>query len=38
MLYGKWTECLYTVDPASFEAYKTNDKKAAEEKTNKSVC
>lgn len=38
MLYGKWTECLYTVDPASFEAHKTNDKKATEEKMNKSVC
>ncbi|XP_076134921.1 oxysterol-binding protein-related protein 1 isoform X2 [Alosa pseudoharengus] len=36
MLYGKWTECLYTVDPATFEAHKTNDKKAAEEKSNKS--
>ncbi|XP_063056951.1 oxysterol-binding protein-related protein 1 isoform X3 [Engraulis encrasicolus] len=37
MLYGKWTECLYTVDPASFEANKSNDKKAAEEKNNKPV-
>uniref|UniRef100_A0A669QZ27 Oxysterol-binding protein n=1 Tax=Phasianus colchicus TaxID=9054 RepID=A0A669QZ27_PHACC len=31
-LYGKWTECLYSVDPATFEAYKKNDKKNAEEK------
>uniref|UniRef100_A0A8C4JAX8 Oxysterol-binding protein n=1 Tax=Dromaius novaehollandiae TaxID=8790 RepID=A0A8C4JAX8_DRONO len=31
-LYGKWTECLYCVDPATFEAYKKNDKKNAEEK------
>nr|XP_021155913.1 oxysterol-binding protein-related protein 1 isoform X2 [Columba livia] len=31
-LYGKWTECLYSVDPAVFEAYKKNDKKNAEEK------
>uniref|UniRef100_A0A663EAP0 Oxysterol-binding protein n=1 Tax=Aquila chrysaetos chrysaetos TaxID=223781 RepID=A0A663EAP0_AQUCH len=31
-LYGKWTECLYSVDPATFEAYKKNDKKSAEEK------
>ncbi|XP_068788469.1 oxysterol-binding protein-related protein 1 isoform X2 [Struthio camelus] len=31
-LYGKWTECLYSVDTATFEAYKKNDKKNAEEK------
>ncbi|CAN9500661.1 unnamed protein product [Ophioblennius macclurei] len=31
-LYGKWTECLYVVDPAGFEAHKKNDKKGAEEK------
>ncbi|XP_065483969.1 oxysterol-binding protein-related protein 1 isoform X2 [Caloenas nicobarica] len=31
-LYGKWTECLYSVDPAVFEAHKKNDKKNAEEK------
>ncbi|XP_029447010.1 oxysterol-binding protein-related protein 1 isoform X5 [Rhinatrema bivittatum] len=33
-LYGKWTECLYSVDPATFDAYKKNDKKNAEEKKN----
>uniref|UniRef100_A0A671UK91 Oxysterol-binding protein n=1 Tax=Sparus aurata TaxID=8175 RepID=A0A671UK91_SPAAU len=31
-LYGKWTECLYVVDPAGFEAHKKNDKRGAEEK------
>uniref|UniRef100_A0A7N5ZVL7 Oxysterol-binding protein n=1 Tax=Anabas testudineus TaxID=64144 RepID=A0A7N5ZVL7_ANATE len=31
-LYGKWTECLYVVDPAAFEAHKKNDKKGTEEK------
>ncbi|KAF7659106.1 hypothetical protein LDENG_00003180 [Lucifuga dentata] len=31
-LYGKWTECLYVVDPAAFEGHKRNDKKATEEK------
>ncbi|XP_074063430.1 oxysterol-binding protein-related protein 1 isoform X2 [Macrotis lagotis] len=31
-LYGKWTECLYSVDPATFEACKKNDKKNADEK------
>ena len=29
---------MYTVDPAAFEAHKTNDKKAAEEKSNRPVC
>uniref|UniRef100_A0A8D3DJL6 Oxysterol-binding protein n=1 Tax=Scophthalmus maximus TaxID=52904 RepID=A0A8D3DJL6_SCOMX len=31
-LYGKWTECLYVVDPAAFEAHKKNGKKGSEEK------
>ncbi|KAI1891375.1 hypothetical protein AGOR_G00143170 [Albula goreensis] len=31
-LYGKWTECMYTVDPAAFEAHRKSDKKNAEEK------
>lgn len=31
-LYGKWTECLYAIDPAAFEARKKNNKKGAEEK------
>ncbi|XP_005665380.3 oxysterol-binding protein-related protein 1 isoform X3 [Sus scrofa] len=33
-LYGKWTECLYSVDPATFDAYKKNDKKNTDEKKN----
>ncbi|XP_076991874.1 oxysterol-binding protein-related protein 1 isoform X3 [Tamandua tetradactyla] len=33
-LYGKWTECLYSADLATFEAYKKNDKKNPEEKRN----
>ncbi|XP_051551012.1 oxysterol-binding protein-related protein 1-like isoform X2 [Myxocyprinus asiaticus] len=32
VLYGKWTECMYTVDPVTFEAHKKKDKKALEEK------
>lgn len=24
VLYGKWTECMYAVDPATFEAHKRN--------------
>uniref|UniRef100_H3DCN8 Oxysterol-binding protein n=1 Tax=Tetraodon nigroviridis TaxID=99883 RepID=H3DCN8_TETNG len=35
-IYGKWTECLYTIDAATFDAYKKMDKKALDEKkTNK---
>ncbi|XP_057713338.1 oxysterol-binding protein-related protein 1-like isoform X8 [Corythoichthys intestinalis] len=31
-IYGKWTECLYTVDPATFDAHKKSDRKNSEEK------
>ncbi|KAB5579057.1 hypothetical protein PHYPO_G00190350 [Pangasianodon hypophthalmus] len=31
-IYGKWTECLYTVDPAAFDLHKKADKKTGEEK------
>ncbi|XP_063741965.1 oxysterol-binding protein-related protein 1-like isoform X2 [Eleginops maclovinus] len=31
-IYGKWTDCLYTVDPTSFDAYKKSDKKNLDEK------
>ncbi|XP_053486123.1 oxysterol-binding protein-related protein 1 [Ictalurus furcatus] len=31
-IYGKWTECLYTVDPSAFDLHKKADKKTAEEK------
>eukprot|EP00062_Callorhinchus_milii_P010334 gi/632955083/ref/XP_007893294.1/ PREDICTED: oxysterol-binding protein-related protein 1 isoform X2 [Callorhinchus milii] len=31
-IYGKWTECLWAVDPNTFDAYKKNDKKNTEEK------
>ncbi|XP_014847143.1 PREDICTED: oxysterol-binding protein-related protein 1-like isoform X2 [Poecilia mexicana] len=31
-IYGKWTECLYTVDSANFDAHKKMDKKNSEEK------
>lgn len=37
-LYGKWTECLYAVEPAAFEAHKKSDKKAtAQKKGGKAV-
>ncbi|KAK7889578.1 hypothetical protein WMY93_025138 [Mugilogobius chulae] len=35
-LYGKWTECMYVIEPAAFEAHKKNDKKTPEEKKAKS--
>ncbi|XP_061588327.1 oxysterol-binding protein-related protein 1-like [Cololabis saira] len=31
-IYGKWTECLYVVDTAAFDAHKKTDKKNSEEK------
>ncbi|XP_018532081.1 oxysterol-binding protein-related protein 1 isoform X1 [Lates calcarifer] len=31
-IYGKWTECLYTVDPATFDAHKKSDKKNSDDK------
>ncbi|XP_055084380.1 oxysterol-binding protein-related protein 1-like isoform X3 [Periophthalmus magnuspinnatus] len=34
-IYGKWTECLYTVDPAAFEAHKKSDKKNSDDKKGK---
>ncbi|XP_069813793.1 oxysterol-binding protein-related protein 1 isoform X2 [Dendropsophus ebraccatus] len=33
-LYGKWTECLYSIDPASFDSFKKNDKKNGDDKKN----
>ncbi|XP_072294259.1 oxysterol-binding protein-related protein 1-like isoform X1 [Eucyclogobius newberryi] len=36
-LYGKWTECMYVIEPAALEAHKKNDKKSPEEKKAKSV-
>nr|XP_043896034.1 oxysterol-binding protein-related protein 1-like isoform X2 [Solea senegalensis] len=31
-IYGKWTECLYTVDTVSFDTYKKSDKKNSDDK------
>ncbi|XP_053186704.1 oxysterol-binding protein-related protein 1-like [Scomber japonicus] len=31
-MYGKWTECLYTVDAATFDAHKKTDRKNSEDK------
>lgn len=37
VLYGKWTECMYIVDPATFEAHRKSDKKSSEEKKSKQA-
>lgn len=29
VIYGKWTECMYSIDPKVYEAYKKSDKKTA---------
>ncbi|TKS79791.1 Oxysterol-binding protein-related protein 1 [Collichthys lucidus] len=31
-IYGKWTECLYTVDAAAFDNHKKTDRKNSDEK------
>ncbi|XP_077471750.1 oxysterol-binding protein-related protein 1 [Stigmatopora argus] len=31
-IYGKWTECLYTVDPATFDSHKKTDRRNSEDK------
>ncbi|KAM3929397.1 oxysterol-binding protein-related protein 1 isoform 2-T2 [Leptodactylus fuscus] len=33
-LYGKWTECLYSLDPTAFDTFKRNDKKNGDDKKN----
>ncbi|XP_051549774.1 oxysterol-binding protein-related protein 1 isoform X2 [Myxocyprinus asiaticus] len=38
VLYGKWTECMYVVDPGTFEAHKKSDKKALEEKKSSKLA
>ncbi|XP_073778367.1 oxysterol-binding protein-related protein 1 isoform X3 [Danio rerio] len=35
-LYGKWTECLYSVDPAAFEAHRKSDVKRPEKSSTPS--
>ncbi|XP_069099249.1 oxysterol-binding protein-related protein 2 isoform X1 [Pleurodeles waltl] len=37
VIYGKWTECLWCVDPATYETYKKSDKKYGEQKRTKQV-
>lgn len=37
MIYGKWTECLWSIDPFTYEAYKKSEKKGGEPKKSKQV-
>lgn len=30
-MYGKWTECMYSVDPKVYDAYKKSEKKSGGE-------
>ncbi|XP_069809438.1 oxysterol-binding protein-related protein 2 isoform X1 [Dendropsophus ebraccatus] len=32
MIYGKWTECLWSVDPTTYETHKKSEKKGGEQK------
>ncbi|XP_070797884.1 oxysterol-binding protein-related protein 2 isoform X1 [Pituophis catenifer annectens] len=32
VIYGKWTECLWCVDPYSYENYKKNERKGGDQK------
>lgn len=36
-LYGKWTECLYSVDPATFDAHRKSDIKRSDRKGSTQV-
>lgn len=37
IIYGKWTECMWSVDPQAYEAHKTSEKKGDNQKTKKNV-
>lgn len=37
VIYGKWTECLWCVDPYSYENYKKNERKGGDQKKPKPV-
>ncbi|XP_030069455.1 oxysterol-binding protein-related protein 2 isoform X3 [Microcaecilia unicolor] len=32
VIYGKWTECLWCVDPLTYETYKKNEKRGGDQK------
>uniref|UniRef100_A0A8C5R7N3 Oxysterol-binding protein n=1 Tax=Leptobrachium leishanense TaxID=445787 RepID=A0A8C5R7N3_9ANUR len=37
VIYGKWTECLWSIDPATYEAHKKAEKKGGEQRKPKQV-
>lgn len=37
IIYGKWTECMYTIDPKVYEANKKAEKKSGDSKKHKQV-
>lgn len=37
MIYGKWTECMYSVEPKVYEAHKKSKKAGADSKKLKEV-
>lgn len=45
VIYGKWTECMYSVDPKLYEAYRKSEKKPSSDsrklkqvRTTSGVC
>ncbi|XP_013857236.1 oxysterol-binding protein-related protein 2 [Austrofundulus limnaeus] len=36
IIYGKWTECMWSVDPQAYEAHKKSEKKGDNQKTKKT--
>ncbi|KAM4737848.1 oxysterol-binding protein-related protein 2-like [Anableps anableps] len=37
VIYGKWTECMWSVDPQDYEIYKRSDKKGDKTKKNEEL-
>lgn len=37
VIYGKWTECLWSVDPQAYEAHKKSEKKGDKKSKNVSL-
>ncbi|KAM9343472.1 oxysterol-binding protein-related protein 2-like isoform 2-T2 [Pholidichthys leucotaenia] len=38
VIYGKWTECMYSVDPKVYEAFKKSDKKMGSDSQKEHDC
>ncbi|XP_032426665.1 oxysterol-binding protein-related protein 2-like isoform X1 [Xiphophorus hellerii] len=37
VIYGKWTECMWSIDPQEYEIYKKSDKKGDKSKKNEEL-